>query len=291
MNLEAAIRDLADQDPRVRAKAADALGRVESEPARAAALAAKAAADPHPAVRYAALLSLGELGAFAEWEAARAALGDAEPLVREAGAIALGPLGAAAAQASSREVVSKIWAALEEALASGAPEVRFQAVASLAEIDAPRSAPAALRALDDADAKVRAHAACALGDAGDDKAREPLAGRLKDCDEVAWESALALARLGDRRGSGKLVEALADRDRALDAAGALAQLGCADDATVRDALGRELGRFFGDPLVKVRAAEALAKAGDPRGKPHLEKAARSSRDDVRGLASDVLKGL
>ena len=57
------------------------------------------------------------------------------------------------------------------------------------------------------------------------------------------------------------------------------------------ALTREVGRFFGDPLGKVRAAEALARAGDPSGRAHLDKAARSRRDDVRGLAQSVLETL
>ena len=60
---------------------------------------------------------------------------------------------------------------------------------------------------------------------------------------------------------------------------------------MRAALAHEVGRFFGDPLVKVRAAEALAKRGDARGVEHLQKAARSRRDDVRGLAESVLTEL
>jgi len=64
-----------------------------------------------------------------------------------------------------------------------------------------------------------------------------------------------------------------------------------DDAAARAALGQEVSRFFGDAMVKVRAAEALAKAGDERGKEHLRKAAKSRRDDVRGLAQSVLSEL
>ena len=88
-----------------------------------------------------------------------------------------------------------------------------------------------------------------------------------------------------------LVAALASADRALDAATALAALGIGDDAVARAALSHEVARFFGDALVKVRAAEALAKAGDARGGEYLRKAARSRRDDVRGLAESVLSQL
>ena len=41
----------------------------------------------------------------------------------------------------------------------------------------------------------------------------------------------------------------------------------------------------------VRVAEALVKAGHPGGRAHLEKAARSRREDVRGLAQSVLSNL
>jgi hypothetical protein len=85
--------------------------------------------------------------------------------------------------------------------------------------------------------------------------------------------------------------ALTHRDRALDAAEALARLHAADDANVKAALERELSRWLADPLVKVRAAEALAKAGHARGREYLQKAARARRDDVRGLAEAVLMDL
>ena len=284
MHAEAAFRDLEHKDPRVRAQAADALGRApEEERTRAVLALAHAAVDPHPSVRYAALLSLGELGAEGGVAAATRALADGEPLVREAATIALGQIGAGLPD----DRRAPIWDALFTALAATAPEVRFQAVASLVEAEAPDAAARVRPLLDDADAKVRAQAATALGDAaGAD--RDALAAHLDDVAEVRAEAALALARLSDRRGVPALVALLADRDRALDAATALATLGAADVPEVASALSALLERFFGDPLVKVRAAEALARAGDPRGKSHLERAARARRDDVRGLAAEAL---
>jgi HEAT repeat protein len=287
MLLEAALRDLEHRDPRVRAQAADALGRCEDGERRTAEPALlRACEDSHASVRYAALLSLGELAAAAAVGTLAAHLADVEPLCREAAAIALGQLGAAGGDAA--------WTALAAALTAAEPEVRFQAIASLAEIDAARAAPLVLPLCTDADAKVRAQAAAALGDAGDDgdgRHRAALAQLLDDVREVRHEAALALARLGDRRALPALTAALDDRDRAYDAAAALAALGIGDDRAARAALGALVGRFFGDPLLKVRAAEALARGGDSAGLEHLRRAARSRRDDVRGLAQSVLSEL
>ena len=284
MYTDAALRDLEHKDPRVRAQAADALGRVaDAEIPIALAALVRAADDPHPSVRYAALLSLGELGAAGGAEVIIAHLGDEEPLCREAATIALGQLGPGGGE--------RAWTALSSALSSPAPEVRFQAIASLAEIDAVRAATVVLPALDDRDGKVRAQAAAALGDAGERVHADRLARLLDDNDEVRHEAALALARLGDRRGLPSLVRALGDRNRALDAATALAKLGIGGDAAATAALGHAVERWLGDPLVKVRAAEALARAGDERGLAHLRRAARASRDDVRGLAQSVLSDL
>jgi HEAT repeat protein len=284
MFLEAALRDLDHRDPRVRAQAADALGRVEgAERAPALAALARAVDDAHPSVRYAALLSLGELGAGESVDALAAHLADDEPLCREAAAIALGQLGDAGG--------ARAWSALETALGADEPEVRFQAVASLAEIDAARAAPLVVALLDDGDGKVRAQAAAAIGDAGERRFADRVARLLDEPGEVRHEAALALGRLGDRRALPPLVAALTTRDHALDAATALAALGIADDAAARAALAQEVTRLFGDPLVKVRAAEALARAGDERGRVHLRKAAKSGRDDVRGLAESVLSQL
>jgi HEAT repeat protein len=287
MYIDAALRDLEHRDPRVRAQAADALGRVaDSEIPTALTALVRASDDEHPSVRYAALLSLGELGDPAGANVIIRHLSDDEPLCREASAIALGQLGPGGAESDDRA-----WSALSSALSSPAPEVRFQAIASLAEIDAARAATVILPLCDDRDGKVRAQAAAALGDSGQRVHADRLARMLDDNADVRHEAALALARLGDRRGLPSLLRVLDDRNRALDAATALARLGIGGDATATAALGRTVDRWLGDPLVKVRAAEALARAGDDRGMAHLKRAAKASRDDVRGLAQSVLSEL
>jgi HEAT repeat protein len=281
MNHEAALRDLQHSDPRVRAQAADALGRAEEQNRdQAVTVLSTATKDPHPSVRYAALLSLGELEADSALKEVAAAVEDVEPLCREAAAIALGELG-----------TMEAWNPLEKCLTSPHGEVRFQAIASLAQLDVDRAAPLIRPLLSDQDPKVRGQAAAALGDARDEKCRDQLVTLLEDQLEVRHEAALALSRLGDRRAIPVLVAALTNRDRALDAAEALAKLNAADDANVRAALEHELSRWLGDPLVKVRAAEALAKAGIARGREHLLKAKKARRDDVRGLAEAVLMDL
>jgi HEAT repeat protein len=285
MFLEAALRDLEHRDPRVRAQAADALGRVESDDERPHALAAlsRAVDDAHPSVRYAALLSLGELAAVEAVDALTAHLDDEEPLCREAATIALGQLGPNGG--------ARAWDALAKSLAAAAPEVRFQAIASLAEIDAARAAPLVVGLLDDEDGKVRAQAAAALGDAGERAYVDRLARLLDDVPDGRFEAALALARLDDRRGMAILLSALGNAERAFDAATAIARLGISGDDAARAELAALVGRFFGDAMVKVRCAEALARAGDERGLAHLRKAVKASRDDVRGLAESVLSEL
>jgi HEAT repeat protein len=284
MTLEAALRDLEHRDPRVRAQAADALGRADAnERVHALPALTGAADDAHPSVRYAALLSLGELAATTAVTTLIAHLGDAEPLCREAAAIALGQLGADGGDVA--------WRALVTALASDAPELRFQAIASLAEIDAARAAPLVAPLADDHDLKIRAQVAAALGDAGDHAFAAVLVRLLDDADEPRHEAALALAQLHDRRAIPSLLSALRQADRAFDSATALAALDAARDADVREMLAGEMTRLFGDALVKVRAAEALARAGDDRGLEHLRKATRSRREDVRGLARSVLSDL
>jgi HEAT repeat protein len=292
MTTEAALRDLAHADPRVRASAADALGRApEADRDRALAALLRACDDAHPSVRYAALLSLGEL-AQAERAPdlklavahAVARLDDGEPLVREAAAIALGDLGRA-------QGGPEAWDALVRAIRSSNPEVRFQAITSLSEIDPARSVEHARALLADPDGKVRAQAVAALGDSGDSATRDAIAAHLDDGDEIRWEAALALGRLDDRRGLALLVAGLSQRERAYDAASALTTLGAADDPAARAALERIVGRLFGDPIVKVRAAHALARTGHAAALAHLERAARSRREDVRGLATEALAEL
>ena len=280
ITFEAALRDLGHARPEARARAAGALGSVDPEDReRACAALRRALGDARGEVRYAAALSLSELRDAAAVPALVDQLEDGDPRAREAAAIALGRIGHDAA-----------WAPLARALAEGPPEVRFQAAASLAEIDAERAAPLLRPALGDPDGEVRASAACGLGEVAADRAiDDALAALLGDGHpEPRFEAAIALARHGDRRATAVLLPFLRDAGRALDAAQALGALA---DPESRPALERFLRRPFASPLVKVCAAHALARLGEPRGRAHLERASRSRRDDVRGLAEELLSSL
>jgi len=210
-------------------------------------------------------------------------------------------------------VLKKAWDALVAAFEGRRPELRFQAVASLAELDLGAALPFVERAVDDSDSKIRAQAAAILGDsfgqdlAGDGPEQHPperpawvspaLIRLTSDGNgEVSREAAFSLARIGDVAAIPTLVSALSgSRDPLLDAATALAGLARRHRAATpfhADALMKHLGRFRADPLVQVRLAEALAWQGDPRGRPNLERLAKTwLRSDVRGLAADVLASL
>ena len=240
MLLEAALRDLQHRDPRVRAQAADALGRADAaNHATALTALGEAVDDAHPSVRYAALLSFGELGAGAAVDALVAHLERRRAAVPRGG-------GDRARPARRRR--------RRPCLGSAAGRARRPRARGALSGDRPRSLKSTPRAprrwwsplLDDDDAKVRAQAAAALGDAGEQRFADRLARLLDDASDVRHEAALALARLGDRRALLLLTAALAVPDRALDAATALAALGIGDDAAVGAALAHELGRFFGD---------------------------------------------
>ncbi|MCK6547700.1 HEAT repeat domain-containing protein [Myxococcota bacterium] len=82
------------------------------------------------------------------------------------------------------------------------------------------------RLLDDASPFVRREAAAALGDAREHGAADQLAAHLSDDDaDAAFESAFALASLGDPRGLTRLTAALDEPKRRLDACEALRRLG------------------------------------------------------------------
>src|SRR5262249_4779648 len=128
----AAMIDIKDSAWEVRARAAGALGSCDPADRERACVALRLALrDERAEGRYAAALSLSELRDALAVPALIEQLGDGNPRAREAAALALGRTGDA----------QTAWQPLCEALQSGPPEVRFQAAASLAEIDAERAAP------------------------------------------------------------------------------------------------------------------------------------------------------
>lgn len=277
MNVDAALRDARHRDARVRIQAADALARASDE-RRGDALPVlrDLADDSSPAVRHAALLSLGELK-----DAGSVTLllehmrDDLDPLARQAAAIAVGLIGDPTAAD-----------ALIEALAEGPADLRFQATTSLVQVAPERAAPALRAALDDPDPEVRGSAAAALGDLGDAGSADALAAVLDDgTASVQIEAAVSLARLGDRRGTLVLARSLAHRSLGTLAAEHLFR--CPDEAALPE-LEVALERWLGPPLLKVWAAGALARLGRTAARSKLVGFLRSRKPTVKGLAIQIV---
>lgn len=275
-SLEGALRDLGHADARIRSAAADALGRFDGDGRDRALPGLRGLLhDDSGEVRYAAAMSLALLKDTESFAALCDQVEDGHPLARQAAVIALGRIGD-----------SRAADVLLTALRDGSADVRFQAIASLAEAQGTASAPAIREALSDADIEVRANAAAALGDLADAASRDALAHVLEDVASTPrFEAAYALARLGDARGVPVLLDFADDREHSLAALEALERV---RDRRARPVAARLLGRFLAPTLVKVRAAAVLRALGEAEGERYLERAARSRREDVRGLAREIL---
>ncbi len=276
--LEAALRDVGERLPRVRASAVADLARYRDESDRAQVSAALigALSDEAPEVRARAASALGELGEASALGRLLTLVEDADALVRQAAVEALGALGDE--RAAGR---------LRRALREGPPEVRFQAAVALPRlIDASEAEQLLVGATADEDSLVRHIALRVLeerlaGPSGSPPAALPAAAaaaaraRLSDDSaDVRAAAALLLARAGDAEGASALLAAvegrvaLADPDdeaAAVEAAGALG-LREAIPALERRAFGP--GRFFRErfPLV---ARTSLALLGHARARAEI----------------------
>ena len=279
MNPRAAIGDLGNNDPGVRVRAADALGKVSGEAADLARPALRALLnDDNPEVRYTVALALGELrDEQAVEQLIDATTGDGHPLPRQAAVIALGLIG--------DERATK---PLARMLRDAPPDVRFQATTSLVQVN-PAKAPGYLRkALKDPDPEVRASAAAALGDLEQVKSANALAALLSDpVGPVQLEAAVSLARLGDSRGGEILILAL---DRKGSRHLAAEMLFRCPDPAARPHLQRLLRGWLVPASLKVWAAGALVRLGDGDAllQQRLSMALSRRNAMVRGLAIEVL---
>jgi HEAT repeat protein len=281
ITLEAALRDLGSKDARVRAAAADALGDApEEDRGRARAGLTRVLDDVRFEVRCAAALALGDLGDLEAVDALLKQLDDAHAEARQAAIIALGKLGNRAAVAP-----------LLRALTDGPPDVRFQAARSLAELDPERAFEPLCAALRDPDAEVRESAAEALSVVGDGRAAGWLAELLGDARVgTRFAAASTLAYLGDARGFDVLVAALPARERAYEAIEGLEAIG---NARAVDPLAAQMRRWILPLVLRVRAAAAILALAPTHAEARalVDKAARSSRPDARGLAEETLQRL
>ena len=178
-------------------------------------------------------------------------------------------------------------AELTALLGSSNPEIRRQAVWSLAVRGSNRSRAALTERLGDRDPLTRGVAAWALGKLGDPSAVPALIGGLRDADPQVREMAvLALGDLGDPRAIPALAPLAGDPEHGVRSVMtvALKRIGGEPAAEV---LAR-LVRSDPDAHTRVMAAGALGQVEADVRLPALEAALRDSTTDVRSTAASSL---
>lgn len=226
--------------------------------------------DAEPTVRAEAARTAGILKLGSTVPLLRVRLEDQSHVVREHVLLALvGILGAEALPSVRR------------ALGSEHPELRFQAIACIAELDPQDAQERVPRLLDDEDGEVRAQAAEVLASIGARDNANHIAQLLDDPRvDTRIEAGLALAALGDERAWPVLVAMLGDPTRAILAAEAAADLhdrGQTIPEAVRDALRREATRFMSSAWTKAGCAIALLRLQDPVGEWAARRVLKSFR--------------
>lgn len=311
------FEDLKHRDHRVRRAAlARAADRLADDPAALAALLLPMLGDRFPGARADAALILGDAasapggGAALEGLVARAA--DPDPDTAQAALLGLGRAGLVAGEGLEGPQWASPRRAALEAVGSEDADVRFQALTALARLcaDGPEVVEAAREALDDEDAEIVGVAAELLAALGDGEAAEILWRRVDGLPRGARLSALlALAHLRsslEARPSnpgqlpsperaeerGRLVALLLVEARKLPwglrACDALGLLGAAEAV---EPLASLASSFWTHRLIKVAAAEALVRLGDPRGAELLARFLGARRRDMRGLAIERVGAL
>lgn len=292
--LEASLRDLGSAKPEVRASAIQDLVRHaradESLRDRARSLVEARLEDPHPGVRSAAAVALGDLSAADGLPKLLLAVDDDDAHVRQMAINALGEIGDA--RAAPR---------LRRALGDPRPEVRYQAVIALTRVseDQAEIDQAIVRATrDDDDAIV--HIALRLAEerideghpAGDELLTRARALRESPSAHVALVAAILLAKAGDRAGhdlvlrvvKGEKIHGQApdkeDEQAAVELAGELG-MKAAVPFLERRAWG--LGRWVRD-TAPFHARIALARMGHPRAIREILADLESGKRDVVSAA-------
>ncbi len=278
--------------------------RTASSPAATRALI-EALDDAVPAVRLAAVRSLGQLGDTTVVAALIQALaGDTDDGVRRAAAWALGQLE----QSSSVPALSTAlrrdrdievrrnaaWAlgqiedaaavdALAAVLTDPDRELRKKAVWALGQIEDVRAVPGLLVALRDTDPEMRSQAAWALGQIESKDAVEGLGRAVGDSSrEVRSQVAWALGQIEDPASVPALTRLLRDPVANVRKQAAWA-LGQVESATAVEPLGAALRDS--DSEVRSQAAWALGQIEDPSAASALDGALKDENSEVRKQAA------
>jgi len=288
------ILALQDQTPQQRARAALAMGRIQSKGYVDALV--HAIGDDDTAVRLAALFALGQMGLSQNADeiptpavdACLSALDDDDPAIV-----------AGAAQALGKLATERVPAALVPLLKHTAPQVRVEAALGLfrcrfaplwrGEVTDPRPLPedavrALIDALRDEDAAVRRAAVYAHSRYGQPEAADALSEYVEDDDEwVRLFAVRAIGRSGRPAVAGRLVPALRDPSERVRAetVAALASL---------EALARLPPSLAVDPSFHVRAAvaAALGNESDPGTLETLNALEADTSTTVRAAAIGAL---
>ncbi|MEI6669405.1 MAG: HEAT repeat domain-containing protein [Acidobacteriota bacterium] len=261
------VRLSADEEARVRRRAALAIGRVGLAEG-VAPLARMLAADVEPEVRQVAAFALGLLGQRSAIEPLRLALNDASPIVQGRAAEALGSIGDAASASAVATMAARNFAASSVALLD-ADDLGYPQPATAEAFRLGIYALARLKSYD-------ALASVVLDPAGQPRARW-------------WPVAYALSRTDDTRAAPALTTLLGgggSLTRAFAARGL---------RTLKDgnALGALLLRAQGwqeDPRAAVEAIRAVAQLGRPEAAP-VVRGLLDSRMMDPGLKLEVVAAL
>ncbi len=300
--LEASVRDVSSERPEVRVSAIADLVRharlSDAAHARAVPLLCERLADPHAAVRSAAAVALGDVGANEAMASLVVAMEDDDAHVRQMAINALGEL--ADARALPR---------LRRALSDARPEVRYQALIAFSHtadraggLESSEVDDVLFEAVSDPDDAI-AHIALRLAeerlDAGhrpDERllvrARALVSERSDASPSVTLVAAILLAKSGDPRGYPTLLaivrgERLRGEAPSLEeeraAVELVGQLGLEEATPHLMRRAWSVTRWFRDTSA-FHARIALACLGNPRAKDEILRELRSSRADVRAGA-------
>lgn len=285
--LAAALRDVGDPKPAVRADAArDLVHHAEAARPEVVRALERVLRDPSHDVRAVAAVALADLRASEALPSLLVAVEDDHPYVRQMALAALGEIGDS--RATER---------LRRALGDERPEVRFQAVIAFGRVARDEAADALLAATRDDDPSIR-YIALRMAEehAEEDDGRVPVSLVARavemladDASNVRVVAAIVLARAGDPAGGPVLADVVAGKLATTEAEDEARAVELAGELGLRDAERGLERRAFGLRRLTTetfawQAKVALARMGHARAKSEILRDLRSWSRDRRTLA-------